>query len=233
MTQIFDAQGRFLPVTVLEVGPCRVVQNRTKERHGYNAVQIGFGKLKEKKLNKPQKGFFAKLHQEPCAVLKEFRLEETLDPAEALTAALFQTGDMVDVEGITKGRGFQGVMKRHNMSGGPDSHGAKRWHRRAGSIGQNSKPSRVFKNLRMPGRMGNRQVLTRHLKVAGVDAEKGWLLVRGAVPGRNGGMVVVYGPKDFEKRLGKKKDDSNKENKGTSEAAEPREAAKGEAGAQG
>lgn len=220
MTQIFGSAGEVIPVTVIEAGPCTVVGRKTKPKDGYDSLLLGFAKSKKpKRLGKAMEGFFAKRKVNPVRHLREFRMEglEELGVGSEVKVSVFQAGDFVDVEGLVKGRGFQGVMKRHGMKGGDDAHGAERFHRRPGSIGQNSWPARVFKNVRMPGRMGGNRVRISHLRIAQVLPEQNLLLVRGAVPGSRGGMVVVY-PREkiFLERL--KHDDGRKEkNEGAKE----------------
>lgn len=201
MTQIFDEEGAIIPVTVIEAGPCTVVQKKTQKTDGYQAIQLGFGKAKEQRFNKPRKGHFEKKKLEFFTHLKEFRTPkaEELEVGQVVSVKVFQTGDIVDVQGITKGRGFQGVMKKEGKHGGPDAHGSG-FHRRPGSIGMRTWPGKVLKNMGMPGRMGNEQVMTRHLTVVGVRPEENLLLVRGCVPGAREGLLVIYNrEKDFEK----------------------------------
>lgn len=190
MTQVFDDQGNLVPVTVIEAGPCRVVLVKTKERDGYEAVQVSFGEVLEKKLNNPEKGHFKASKGPLSRHLKEFKKEGEVEVGQVIKADLFQKGDWVDVEGTSKGKGFQGVMKRHNYAGGPASHGSM-FHRAPGSIGQSSFPSRVWKNKALPGQMGNEQVTVQRLKVVDTRPEENILMVRGAIPGANMGMVVV------------------------------------------
>jgi large subunit ribosomal protein L3 len=193
MTQIFESNGVVVPVTVIEAGPCPVVQVRTAEE-GYNAVQLGFGAKKDVRASKAEKGHAAKAGLETApAVLREFRLAAEQTPAlgEAVTVEQFQPGGRVKVTGTTKGRGFQGVVKRHGFGGGRASHGATRIHRAPGSIGAGTNPSRVIKGKRMPGHMGHAQRTVLNLRVAKVDAERNLLYVRGAVPGPTGGYVYI------------------------------------------
>ena len=194
MTQIFDESGAVVPVTVIEAGPCPVVQVRNQEKDGYSAVQLGFGAQKEKRASKAEKGHAVKAGLEAApAVLKEFRFEGEQAPGvgEAVTVERFERGGRVKVTGVTKGRGFQGVMKRHGFGGGRASHGATRIHRAPGSIGAGTNPSRVIKGKRMPGHMGAEQQTVRNLLVAKVDAERNLLYVRGAVPGPINGVVFI------------------------------------------
>jgi len=193
MSQIFDENGTVVPVTVIEAGPCPVVQVRSQEKDGYTAVQLGFGQQKERRASKAEKGHALKagLEQTP-AVLKEFRFDENAPEVGAtVTVDGFERGGRVKVTGVTKGKGFQGVMKRHGFGGGRASHGATRIHRAPGSIGAGTNPSRVIKGKRMPGHMGDQQQTVRNLLVAKVDAERNLLYVRGAVPGPVNGVVYI------------------------------------------
>ena len=191
MTQIFTEEGIVVPVTVVEAGPNVVTQVKTVEKDGYNAVQVGFGDVKEKSLNKPQKGHLAaantlKKH------LKEFRVDsvEGYTVGQEIKADLFAAGEMIDVTGISKGKGFQGPIKRHGQSRGPESHGS-RYHRRPGSMGACSFPGRVFKNKKLAGHMGSVKVTVQNLEVVRVDADKNLILVKGAIPGPKGSMVTI------------------------------------------
>ena len=193
MTQIFDEAGLVVPVTVIEAGPCPVVQVRKADRDGYSAVQLGFGAQKDVRANKAEKGHATKagLAVAP-AVLKEFRFEENApEVGGTVTVDGFERGLRVKVTGVTKGRGFQGVVKRHGFGGGRASHGATRVHRAPGSIGAGTNPSRVIKGKKMPGHMGDAQQTVRNLLVAKVDAERNLLYVRGAVPGPVNGVVFI------------------------------------------
>ena len=194
MTQIFEDSGEVVPVTVVEAGPCPIVQVRTLEKNGYAAVQLGFGTKKEKRTTKAEAGHAkgAGLDAAP-AVLREFRLEEGAEASvgDQVTVGEFEVGGKVKVTGRTKGRGFQGVMKRHGFAGGRASHGATRIHRAPGSIGAGTNPSRVIKGKRMPGHMGDVQQTVRNLKVAKVDAERNLIYIRGAVPGPVNGYVFI------------------------------------------
>lgn len=212
MTQLFDPQGRAVPVTVLEVGPCVVTQIRTRDKHGYNAVQIGFGEKREKRFTKPVLGFFKKSGVPPKRFLREIRTDaiEGLSVGQELKVNHFEAGEYVDVEGISIGKGFQGVVKRHHFIGGPKTHGSM-FGRVAGSIGASSFPSRVVKGMRMPGRMGNQRVTVQNLRVVQVDAENNLLVLEGAVPGTEDGCVVVRSAlkrnKDQSWKLEKKKEE--------------------------
>ncbi len=193
MSQIFDNDGNQRPVTVLEVRDCYVADLKTKERDGYSAVKIGYGAAREKVLNRPHLGQLKKAGIKPVKVLREIRTEEIegLEVGTQLTAANFEVGDYVDIEGVSIGRGFQGVVKRHHFKGGEAAHGAK-FGREAGSIGQGSAfPSRVPKGRRMAGQMGNKRVTVQNLQVAKVDAEHSLVVVHGAVPGSEGGYVII------------------------------------------
>ncbi|GAB3819619.1 50S ribosomal protein L3 [Tessaracoccus terricola] len=193
MTQLWDEDNKVVPVTVIQAGPCVVTQIRTPETDGYSAVQLGFGAVKAKKLTKPDAGQFAKADVTPRKHLLEIRTsgasEYTL--GQELSADVFADGEIVDVTGTSKGKGTAGVMKRHGFHGLRASHGVHRKHRSPGSIGGASTPGRVFKGLKMAGRMGNDKVTVQNLKIHAVDAERGLLLVRGAVPGNKGSLVVV------------------------------------------
>jgi large subunit ribosomal protein L3 len=193
MTQVWDAANRLVPVTVVKAGPCVVTQVRTPERDGYDAVQIGYGAVDPRKVNKPETGHFEKAGVPPRRYLVEIR---TTDAAEyqvgqEVTADVFEPGALVDVIATSKGKGFSGVMKRHGFGGLGAGHGVQRKHRSPGSIGACATPSRVFKGLRMAGRHGGVKTTTLNLKVHSVDAEKGVLLIKGAVPGPTGGLVLV------------------------------------------
>ncbi len=190
MTQVFDSQNRLLPVTVLEMGPCPVTQVKNGEKDGYSAVQIGYGK--KGKLSKPAKGHLAKAGVKAARVLREFRTEEpdAYQAGDVLTVEKLSEGDRVDVIGTTKGRGFQGVVKRYGFSGGPASHGSMT-HRRGGSYGMCQDPGRVIKGKKMPGHMGHARRTVQNLTVVRVDVERNLVLVRGSLPGPNGGLVTV------------------------------------------
>ena len=193
MTQVWDAENRVVPVTVVKAGPCVVTQVRSIEKDGYAAVQLAFGEIDPRKVNKPEKGHFEKAAVAPRRHLVELR---TVDAAEysagqEVTAEVFEAGQKIDVMGTSKGKGFAGVMKRHNFKGLGAGHGVQRKHRSPGSIGACATPGRVFKGVRMAGRMGNERVTVQNLTVHAIDAEKGLLLIKGAVPGPNGGLVLV------------------------------------------
>ena len=192
MTQIFEGDN-IIPVIIIQAGPCNVVQKKTKEKDGYNAIQIGFEEIKENKLNKPELGHFQKNKISPLRYLKEIKLEDIsqITVGDELKVDIFKKGDLVNISGVSKGKGFQGVVKRYGFKGGPASHGAKQWHRRLGSIGASSDPSRVFKGKKMPGRMGRERVTTRNLAVVDVDTENNLLLVKGSVPGSKGSLLLI------------------------------------------
>jgi large subunit ribosomal protein L3 len=194
MTQLFDERGLVVPVTVIEAGPCPIVQIRTAEHEGYSAVQLGFGQKKAKRATKAELGHAAKAGLEAApVVLREFRVsaEEIGEVGQQVTVEAFEVGGRIKVTGTTKGRGFQGVMKRYGFGGGRASHGASRVHRAPGSIGAGTNPSRVIKGKKLPGQMGNVRQTVRNLRVAKVDAERNLLYVRGAVPGSVGGFVYI------------------------------------------
>ncbi|HIN28965.1 MAG: 50S ribosomal protein L3 [Candidatus Poribacteria bacterium] len=193
MTQVFDESGEAIPVTVIEAGPCTVVQIKTTERDGYNAVQIGFFDRKDSKFNKPKLGHFEKANVEPKRYLKELRVDvpDDISVGSAIDSSTFSVGDLVDVTGVSKGKGFAGVVKRWGFAGGRKSHGGEQDHRRPGSIGQSAQPSRVFKGQKMPGRMGNKKATVQNLQVVKADPERNLLLVKGAVPGSRNGLLVI------------------------------------------
>jgi len=196
MTQIFLADGRLMPVTVVQAGPCTVTQVKTKQSDGYEAVQVGFGELTEaraKKLkNKPELGHFEKAGVPAKRYLREFRLSDisSYKVGDEIKADVFAEGDKVDVVGTSKGHGFTGVVQRWNQHTGPMAHGSK-YHRGVGSMSANSDPSRVFKNKHMPGQYGGERVTVQNLEVIKVDAERNLLMIKGAVPGANGALVIV------------------------------------------
>ncbi|WP_058235317.1 50S ribosomal protein L3 [Devriesea agamarum] len=193
MTQVWDENGKLVPVTVVQAGPCVVTQVRTAETDGYDSVQIAYGQIDPRKVTKPLRGHFEKAGVTPRRHLVELRTINAADYqlGQEITAEVFEAGQKVDVVGTTKGKGTAGVMKRHGFSGVGASHGAHRNHRKPGSIGGASTPGRVFKGLRMAGRMGNVRASVQNLTVHAVDADKGLVLVKGAVPGPKGGIVLV------------------------------------------
>jgi large subunit ribosomal protein L3 len=193
MTQIFDENGKVIPVTVIEAGPCVVVQKKTAENDGYSAVQLGFGDVKEKKLTKPQIGHFNKAGVEFKKFLKEFRLDgaDAMNVGDVVKADAFAAGDKIDVTGISKGKGYAGVIKRYGAQRTPMTHGGGPVHRHAGSMGACSTPSRIFKGKIGAGHMGAEQVTVQNLDVVKVDAELNMIAVRGAIPGPKGGVVYI------------------------------------------
>ena len=192
MTQIFDENGVAIPVTVIEAGPCTVVQVKTTETDGYDAVQLGYGEVKEHKVNKPEKGHFTKGNVKPTKHLREFRVDNASEVkvGDEIKVDIFAEGDTVDIQGKTKGKGFQGVIKRHGQSRGPMGHGSM-YHRRPGSMGSTSTPGRVFKGKKLPGHMGNTTVTIQNLKIVKVDTEKNAILVKGSVPGNKGVILKI------------------------------------------
>jgi large subunit ribosomal protein L3 len=195
MTQVFSEEGEVVPVTAIEAGPCWVTQKKTMERDGYTAIQLGFGDKKVKRTTKPLQGHFQRSGVSPKRWVREFRVDEStlgaLQEGQAVTGEMFTDLRYVDVTGTTKGRGFTGVMKRHRFGGKPASHGTHESFRGSGSVGASADPSRVFKNTRMAGQYGNERVTIRNLEVVRFVKEHNLLLVKGAVPGPNGGMVLV------------------------------------------
>jgi len=196
MTQIFTDDGRLVPVTVVEAGPCKVVQKKSVESDGYEAVQVGFDEYPEnrakKLVTKPLSGHFKKAGVAPARHLREFRLDNTaeLEVGSALTVEQFEAGEKIDVSGVTRGRGFTGAIYRWNQHTGPMAHGSK-YHRGVGSMSANSDPSRVFKNKHMPGHYGVERVTVQNLEIVKIDTERNLLLIKGAVPGPNGGLLLV------------------------------------------
>ena len=192
MTQIFDEEGKVIPVTVIEATPCTVTQIKTVEQDGYQAVQLGFGDVKEKKLNKPELGHLNKNKIAPKKYLREFRLDsiEGMNVGDELKADIFAAGDRVDIQGTSKGKGFQGVIKRHGQSRGPMGHGSM-YHRRPGSMGPTSTPGRVFPGKKLPGHMGVETVTIQNLEVVKVDLDKNVILVKGSVPGAKGSILKI------------------------------------------
>lgn len=192
MTQIFNEDGVLIPVTVLQAGPCVVTQVKTEENDGYSAVQVGFADKRENLVNKPQKGHFEKAGVSPKRYVKEFRFENASEYAlgQEIKVDIFAAGEHIDATAISKGKGFQGAIKRHGQSRGPMTHGSK-YHRHAGSNGACSDPSKVFKGKRMAGQMGNKQITIQNLEIVRVDAENNLLLVKGAVPGPKKSMVTI------------------------------------------
>jgi len=195
MTRLFGEHGEVIPVTVIEAGPCHIVQVKSKATDGYEAIQIGFSQKKEGAVNKPAQGHFRKANVPPLKFLREFRLEEADDienfqVGEQLKVDIFSEGEVVDISGISKGKGFSGVMKRWRFKGGKATHGAET-HRAPGSIGASASPSRVFKDLPMAGRMGGKRVTVQNLEVVKADLERNLLVVKGSVPGPRNGIIVI------------------------------------------
>lgn len=191
MTQIFDETGKVIPVTVVEAGPCVVVQKKTVENDGYSAVQLGFGDIRAKRVNKPMAGHFKDLPLK--RTLKEFRLEnaDEINVGDIVKADTFAVGDVVDVHGTSKGKGFSGTIKRFNNSRIKETHGSGPVHRHAGSMGANSSPSRIFKGKKLPGQLGNEKVTVQNLVVVKVDAENNLIAIKGAIPGPKNGTVTI------------------------------------------
>ena len=194
MTQVFGEDGKAVPVTVIEAGPCSVVEVRTLEKNNYSAVQLGFADVKENRIDKGKKGYFAKQGVPARRYLREFRVDDTAgySVGQEITVELFKDGEKVDVRGISKGKGYAGGMKRHHFGGGPASHGASKVHRKPGSSGANSYPGHIFKGKKMAGRMGGEQVTTKNLTVFAVDVENNLILIKGSVPGASDQLVLVY-----------------------------------------
>ncbi len=192
MTQIFDEKGNVIPVTVIEAGPCVIAQVKTEETDGYNSIQLGFGDVKAKHINKPEAGHFAKSKISNKKHLREFRLEDisTYKVGDEIKADIFAKGEKVDIQGTSKGKGFQGVIKRHGQSRGPMGHGSM-YHRRPGSMGACATPSRVFKGKKLPGHMGNVTVTIQNLDIICVDIDKNVILVKGSVPGAKGAILKI------------------------------------------
>lgn len=193
MTQIFTAEGKVIPVTVLQAGPCPVIQIKTVEKDGYSALKLGFGETTEKALTKPELGQFKKAGVKPCKVLKEFRLDDLSSYAVGaeVKADVFAAGDRVDAHGVSKGHGYTGVIKRWNQHRLKETHGVGPVHREPGSMGANSSPSRVFKNKHLAGQYGCDNVTVQNLEIVRVDAERNCILVKGSVPGPDGSIVTI------------------------------------------
>ncbi|MGE5545049.1 MAG: 50S ribosomal protein L3 [Bacillota bacterium] len=191
MTQVFTEDGQAMAVTVIEAGPCVVVKKKTPDTDGYSAIQVGFSGIKERKVNRPDRGQFTKVQLKPTRWLREFRVEDAnqYEIGQEIKADLFQEGDLIDVTGISKGKGFAGGIKRHNFRRGPMGHGSK-YHRRSGSLGAKG-PARVFKGRKMPGRLGGERVTVQRLKIVKVYPEKNIILVKGAVPGPRNGLLSI------------------------------------------
>lgn len=193
MTQVFDEAARSIPVTAIEAGPCRIAQIRTPERDGYSAIQLAFDQTRTSKLTKPEVGHLRKAGVEPHRHLVELRVADasSFEVGQVLRADVFEAGERADVVGTSKGKGFAGVYKRHNFGGAPATHGTERKHRTPGAVGACATPSRIFKGQKMPGRLGHDRVTILNLEVVRVDPDRNLLLVKGAVPGPNGGVVIV------------------------------------------
>jgi large subunit ribosomal protein L3 len=192
MTQLFTEKGDVIPVTVIQAGPCTVIQKKTVEKDGYEALQVGFGEVKPQRVTKPLKGHFSKAGTEPAKVLKELKLDDcsAYEVGAIITADVFEAGERVDVSGISKGKGFQGAIKRHGLSRGRMTHGSK-YHRGVGSMSSATTPGRVKKGKRLPGHMGAEKVTVQNLEIIRADKEKNYLLIKGAVPGTNNGLVFI------------------------------------------
>ncbi len=192
MTQIFTDKGQVIPVTVVEAGPCTVVQKKTEETDGYCSVQLSFDEVQASKISKPEAGHLEKYGAAPARVLREFKLDDamSMEPGQVVKADTFEAGDKVDISGKSKGKGYQGVIKRHGQHRGPMAHGSK-YHRSPGSMGASAYPSRVPKGKKLPGQMGNKNVTALNLEVVDVDPDENILLIKGAVPGPRGSVVVV------------------------------------------
>ncbi len=189
MTQIFDENGLAIPVTVIACGPLTVIQNKTEEKEGYQAVRVGYEETK--KGNRPHKGQFEKIGVAPLRVIREFRTEEGFEPGQVIAVSeMFEAGDFVDVTGTSKGKGYQGAIRRHGMARGPSAHGSK-YHRKAGAMSAAATPGRVRKGRKLPGQLGYKRVTVQNLSVVQVDGERHFLVVKGAVPGPNGGLLEI------------------------------------------
>jgi len=192
MTQIFD-ENVLIPITIVEAGPCIIVEKKVKEKNGYNAIQLGFLEVKENRVNKPESGHFRKSEVRPQKYLREIRVKDigNLKTRDEIRVDVFKKGDLVDVIGISKGKGFAGVVKRYGFKGGPASHGAGGWRRRPGSIGASADPSRVFKGKKMPGKMGAERRTVRNLEIVKVDKKENLLLIKGSLPGNKGSLLTI------------------------------------------
>lgn len=192
MTQVFVGGEELIPVTVVQAGPCTVVQKKTLETDGYDAIQIGFAEVKAHRVNRPKMGHFKKAGAEPVRILREIRVEDAsaYEVGQVINADIFKPGDRVDVTGVSRGKGFQGVMKRHGFGGGRASHGSM-FHRKPGAIGAHEAPGRVFKGKKLAGQMGNKRVTVQNLQVVDVDPERNIILLRGAIPGSKNGAVIL------------------------------------------
>jgi len=206
MTRVFDESGSVIPVTVIQAGPCSILQVKRKATDGYAALQLGFGVKKANRVNKPSAGHFAKSSSEPQRFIREIRLPdvEGYEAGGSLGVDVFEAGERIDVVGVSKGRGFAGSIKRHGSSRGPESHGS-RHHRRTGSLGASATPSHVFKGGKIPGHLGAARVTTQGLRIVRIDKERNLLLVRGAVPGHNNGFLIVSKSQRDQARAARKK----------------------------
>jgi len=193
MTQVFLEDGSVIPVTVVEAGPCSVIQKKTKEKDGYNALQLGFLQKNTHRVNKPMSGHFKKAGVAACYHVKEFRVQdvEGYEAGQEVTLSLFKPGDVVDVTGLSRGKGFTGVIKRHGFHGSPGSHGTHEYFRHGGSVGANSFPAHTFKGLRMPGHHGNQKVTLQNIRVVDVKEEQNLILLQGGIPGSPNGLVLI------------------------------------------
>jgi large subunit ribosomal protein L3 len=193
MTQLFLEDGSVIPVTVVEAGPCKVIQKKTREKDGYNALQLGFLLKDSKRVNKPLSGHFKKAGADPCYHVKEFRVDQVdeYEMGQEVTLSLFQPGQFVDVIGVSKGKGFQGVVKRHGFHGFPASRGTHEYFRHGGSVGANSYPAHVFKDMKMPGHHGNQRVTVQNIRVMDVKEDQNLILLRGGIPGSPKGWVLI------------------------------------------
>jgi len=202
MTQVFNEQGNVVPVTLIEAGPCYVTQKKENDKDGYTAVQLGFSEVSERRTNKPLSGHLQKAGAPMLKYLREFRVKnhDDLELGQVINADVFEAGDLVDVIGTSKGKGFAGVVKRHGFAGGPKTHGQSDRHRAPGSIGAGTTPGRVFKGMRMAGRMGGQRVTVSNLEVIVVDPERNLIAVKGAIPGAKNGLVVVKEARKTKKR---------------------------------
>ena len=196
MTQIFD-ENVLIPITIVEAGPCVIVERKVKKKNGYNAIQLGFLEVKENRVNKPESGHFKKSEVNPQKYLREIRVKDiaNLKIRDEIRVDVFKEGDLVDVVGISKGKGFAGVVKRYGFKGGPASHGAGGWRRRPGSIGASADPSRVFKGKKMPGKMGAERKTVRNLEIVKVDKKENLLLIKGSLPGNKGSLLTIKSSK--------------------------------------
>ena len=196
MTQIFD-ENVLIPITIVEAGPCIIVERKVKEKNGYNAIQLGFLEVKENRVNKPESGHFRKSEVRPQKYLREIRVKDigNLKIRDEIRVDVFKEGDLVDVVGISKGKGFAGVVKRYHFKGGPASHGAGGWRRRPGSIGASADPSRVFKGKKMPGKMGAEKKTVRNLEILKIDKKENLLLIKGSLPGNKGSLLTIRSSK--------------------------------------